>query len=80
VSLDVRPLEALTLCNSWDFRANKNPKCPHCGTDCAINDLEWWQLYEEGEHEVECPVCELEFTVSTAVQHSFSTDEQGVAL
>lgn len=52
------------------------PKCPHCGHVCCVSDNDWWDLYEEGEHEKECPVCEGEFTVSTRVSHSFNTDDQ----
>lgn len=53
-----------------------HPKCPHCGHVCDIRDNEWWDLYEEGEHEKECPACEGEFTVSTRASYSFSTDNQ----
>ncbi|WP_143277347.1 hypothetical protein [Bordetella genomosp. 9] len=59
-----------------DFWGNDEPKCPHCGGECSVNDNEWWQLYEEGEHQVECPSCDLEFTVSTRVSYAFSTDQQ----
>lgn len=53
-----------------------HPKCPHCGTVCDISDNDWWKLYEEGEHEVSCPSCGDDFTVSTRVSYSFSTDTQ----
>lgn len=75
--MSVEPLAALKAGDDWDFRYNKHPKCPHCDHDCSITDNEWWQLYEEGEQQVECPICELEFTVSTSVEYRFSTDEQG---
>jgi hypothetical protein len=52
------------------------PKCPHCGYDCDVSQNEWWRLYEEGEHEVTCPSCDNDFTVSTRVSYSFSTDQQ----
>jgi hypothetical protein len=69
-------LSALSDGNRWDFAYEAEPKCPHCGYVCNVADNDWYQLYEEGEHEVECPLCEQGFTVSTHVQHSFSTDEQ----
>ncbi len=69
-------LHALTNGDRWDFMHEKSPKCPHCGHDCNVSDNDWWQLYEEGEHEVECPSCEEGFAVSTHVEHSFSTAEQ----
>lgn len=59
-----------------DFVRNDKPKCPHCGHDCCVIDNEWWELYEEGEHEVTCPSCDQDFTVSTSVSYSFSTDSQ----
>ena len=59
-----------------DYWASDEPKCPHCGHVCHVSDNEWWDLYEEGEHEKECPSCEGKFTVSTRVSYSFSTDEQ----
>lgn len=53
-----------------------HPKCPHCGHACGISENDWWDLYEEGEHEKECPACEGEFTITTQVSYSFSTDRQ----
>ena len=53
-----------------------HPKCPHCGRVCDISEEGWYRLYDEGEHEVSCPSCAGDFTVSTSVRHSFSTDEQ----
>lgn len=52
------------------------PKCPHCGHVCDISEESWYRLYEEGEHQVACPSCDGDFTVSTRVSYSFSTDEQ----
>lgn len=59
-----------------DFGANKQPRCPHCGAECSVIENEWWKLYEEGEHEVSCPHCEGDFSVSVRVSYSYSTDEQ----
>lgn len=59
-----------------EFFDNKEPVCPHCGHECNVSDNEWWELYEEGEHEVTCPSCDQDFTVSTHVSYSFSTDSQ----
>lgn len=59
-----------------DYWSNKDPRCPHCGTECDVSKQEWWKLYEEGEHDVTCPHCYEDFTVTTRVQYSFSTDEQ----
>lgn len=59
-----------------DFWGNKSPRCPHCGKECDVSENEWWYLYEEGEHEVSCPYCDEDFTVSTSVSYRFSTDNQ----
>lgn len=58
------------------FFANKNPKCPHCGSDYDISEHGAWQFYEEGEHSISCPTCDMDFDVSTRVSYSFSTDHQ----
>ena len=59
-----------------DFWGKRQPKCPHCGEECEVHENEWREIYEEGEHEVECPHCEGEFIVSTRVSYSFDTSEQ----
>ena len=68
--------KALKSGDSMDFWGNTHPKCPHCGRECVVSDLEWYECYEEGEHEVVCPSCEGSFLVSTTVSHSYSTDDQ----
>lgn len=69
-------LEALNAGHKLDFWGNDEPVCPHCAYIYEISDHDAWELYDEGDHEIECPSCELEFTVYTRVKHSFSTDEQ----
>lgn len=73
-------LAALKRCKDamdrLEFFARDDPKCPHCGEECSVRDNEWWKLYEEGEHEVTCPSCDEDFTVSTRVSYSFSTEHQ----
>lgn len=59
-----------------EFFSNDNPKCPHCGHECSVSENEWWKLYEEGEHDVTCPSCDDDFSVSTRVSYTFSTDRQ----
>lgn len=70
-------MAAFTDGDEWDYRFEKSPRCPHCGTAHDVSDRDWTHLYEEGEHEVECPTCDLGFTVYSNVSFSFSTDEQG---
>ena len=58
------------------FFGADHPKCPHCGHEHDISESGWWKLYEEGEHEVTCNLCDGDFTVSTRVVYSFSTEHQ----
>lgn len=69
-------MQALESGDSMDFWGNDEPRCPHCGQCASVIDNERWKLYEEGEHEVTCPYCGLDFAVSTRVSYSFSTDDQ----
>lgn len=59
-----------------EFWGNDYPKCPHCGHVCNIEDMEAWHLYAEGDHELECPSCDGQFTVSVAAKYLFSTCDQ----
>lgn len=63
--------------DGWmEFFGLRNPRCPHCGTEHDISESGAYRLYEEGEHELDCESCEREFTVSTRVSYTFSTDTQ----
>lgn len=65
--------ESLGRLEFWGCEA---PRCPHCGESIDISAHELWRLYEEGEHELECPDCGADFRVSVNVSYSFSTDDQ----
>lgn len=70
-------LEALHAAKSdLDFCGNKHPKCPHCGRDFIISENDAYQLYEEGEHEVQCGGCDLDFNITSRATWSFDTDSQ----
>ncbi len=71
-----RRLEALKNGDALDFWGLKHPRCPHCGQEHNIYDRESFELYDEGEHEIECHACDLTFMVSTRIEYSFDTDEQ----
>ena len=48
--------------------------CPYCG--CAMEMLsydETPEMYEEGDHDVECPECERYFRLETSVSYSWET-------
>ena len=70
------PLEALRRDGWMEFFGNRLPKCPHCGAEHEISQSGAYRLYEEGEHSLDCESCEREFTVSTRISHTFSTDTQ----
>ncbi|MCQ9618356.1 hypothetical protein L1889_18120 [Paenalcaligenes niemegkensis] len=59
-----------------EFWGNLIPKCPHCGDDYDIEGHEAWSLYSEGDHEIECPACDLKYTVSAHATYTYSTDDQ----
>ena len=50
--------------------------CPHCGSIYDINDHEAWQLYDEGDYDIECGVCDFEFNVVVGVIHHYTTTDQ----
>ena len=53
-------------------------KCNHCKEEIDIQDNEFYQLYEEGTHEVECPKCDETIHINSIVNYSFEvTDEDG---
>lgn len=64
--------------HSVEFWGNAKPKCPHCGDDYDIDENEAYHLYDvdEGDHIVECPSCDLTFSVAVRASFSFNTDEQ----
>jgi len=62
--------------NSFDYWGNDSPKCPHCDEEIGVGDNDLYRIYEEGEHQVDCPQCDQPFMVSTRISHSFSTDRQ----
>ena len=74
---ETKRLAALESGDFWEFFANKEPKCPHCGSDFSIRENEAWQLYNDNEgHDVTCPSCELDFIVNSSATWVFSTDAQ----
>lgn len=59
--------------NWLDYAFNDNPKCPHCDAVMDIDDNELYDLYRDGDHEMECTYCEKEIQVTTNVEYTFST-------
>lgn len=69
-------LAALKAGEYLEFFGLDKPKCPHCGDELDISESGSYQLYEEGDHEITCEACDLDYTVSTRVSYTFSTDSQ----
>ena len=65
----------LTCENMMDYWGNSQVKCPFCDREFEPGHQDLNELYEEGEHTFDCPECEKEVTVHTAISHSFSTDK-----
>lgn len=59
-----------------DYVRNKTPKCPFCDHEIDISANEMYELYEEGEHEIDCPGCEKKIVIQCEIEYTFSTDEQ----
>jgi uncharacterized C2H2 Zn-finger protein len=50
-------------------------RCPKCKHTFSIQDIEAWECYEDGEHDLNCPECEHEFRIETSVSYSFTSPE-----
>lgn len=49
--------------------------CPYCGTGIETNYgyEDFPELYEEGEHEIDCPECEKTFIMETSISYYYET-------
>lgn len=59
--------------DTLDYKHNTEPKCPHCDSDIGISAHDLYDLYEDGEHEIECPYCETPIKVISECTYHFST-------
>lgn len=50
-------------------------RCPNCKKLISPEDHELFYLFNEGEHEVNCPGCGNDFSVSTTVKYTFESPE-----
>lgn len=58
--------------DEYRFSFEDRPKCPHCGF--VFDDFLELDIGKEGEHKITCDDCGLDFTVSTHVEITYSTD------
>jgi len=54
---------------------SKMVRCPYCKCKIDVHENELYNLYEEGEHEINCMRCNGTFEVSTSVSYSFKSPE-----
>ena len=49
--------------------------CPYCGyaMDTCYGYEDFPELYEEGEHEIECPECEKTYIMETNISYNYET-------
>ncbi len=56
--------------------------CPYCGealkTDLGYEDFP--EIYEDGEHELDCPECGRIFILNTCVSYSWETEKAAEAI
>lgn len=49
-------------------------RCPACGNHWKPQDTEDYKTaHEDGDHEVNCPECDHEFTVTTSVSYTYTS-------
>ena len=49
--------------------------CPWCG-EAIEGDCDTGEFYEDGTHVFDCPYCDKEFTLSTSVSYTYSTNRE----
>lgn len=54
--------------SEWDCYREDKIKCPVCASECSSEDL-----YEEGEHEISCYVCDTEFIVEIEYEVKYTS-------
>lgn len=48
-------------------------RCPKCGNSYEALEFSEFDIFEEGEHDVDCPSCGYFFIVETAVSYNFTS-------
>lgn len=49
-------------------------RCPKCGETMETGD--WYEIMEDGEHEVYCDECNHKFTISTSIDISYTSPKR----
>jgi len=70
-----------TICNSCvavqdskeTVRHDKYIRCPKCNTTFEAQIFLDFDIYEEGDHDVDCPECGYFFIVETSVTYTFAS-------
>ena len=56
-----------------EWRDSNRVRCPSCVKVWEPGDQDQYELYTEGEHDVDCGHCDATFQVSTRVSHTFTS-------
>jgi len=72
---------ARTLCSSCKaLQDSKNSishdtyiRCPKCTTSYLPDAFKEYSIFEEGEHDVDCPKCNYFFIIETKISYSFES-------
>jgi hypothetical protein len=62
--------------NEGEIDHEKIIRCPACKNNIPVEDFmccDFAELFEGGEHKIDCPDCEFEFTVGTDVYYRFTS-------
>jgi ssDNA-binding Zn-finger/Zn-ribbon topoisomerase 1 len=59
--------------NHGEVGSDRLIRCPACRKTWRPSDYEQYDTLEDGDHEVSCPHCDHEFTVSTSVTYTFTS-------
>lgn len=56
-----------------EFSHNDKLRCLKCGYIWDVGEHDTWEygIYEDGDHEIDCPECYFEFKINTHVRYLF---------
>jgi len=58
------------------YWGNRLPICPYCDFEIDLSRFDLYELYNEGDHHIDCPHCERKISIISRCNWSFDTDEQ----
>jgi len=69
---------ACSLCKTINesskiVKHDKFIRCPKCSSTFTAEDLSEFDIYEDGEHDIDCPNCKYFFVIETIITYNFSS-------